>query len=732
MANDQNDQNEQMIHANEEMLKSDCAALDEFFSFLQCQLRMEAENCLQRSVDITDEKARKLWESFRKWVQPNIGKKQKWVPFHTILGPHELFIVQMIHHNKELPWDKKRRFLAMFIFRAHCQSNLFTEAQLPLMLKESFWKDPVMHFQDEGAVTQSMLAYRRAGRQAMQTSAFRAIPKRLSPDDDVNLARNIALRTRGLLEIAEEVWPILQKRKLKSLDKFEKISKTIQTGKGLGQTWSKMLLMSIDIAYPKLQLLASTCDVGVGALKGLQKLFPSSNMSNPRDVLVQATHAANSLDTETTQSFWQLLAEVEGLAQQRFRKLPLVLNQVSTVSTTTAAGELSVATVQVQLCEWRQFLDFLAKEKPPMPRSSLDGPPDVPDGPVKDDLIDPCAAKVPSSFDRTSNVPEGPAEDESRDSSLVEIGSASGLGQLKHQSRDLSLADMPTSSTMPGSPLKDESKDPSPAEIESTSDLEGQLKDESRGAPLAEIDSTSDLEGPLKDESREPSLAEIDSTSDLEGPLKDESREPSLAEMDSTSDLEGPLKDESREPSFAEIDSTSDLEGPLKDESREPSLAEIESTSDLEGPLKDESREPSLADMPTSSTIPDGPLRDQAKDPSPSEMPNTSEPEDGMKDEVGEPCLAANGGDAPDPPDIVAGFAPCMSRIWNNGRGGQCSRARIEGSDYCKSHQQQVKKRGRLTHGRIDGDVPPEKQKEFEAAQSRLKRAKCEPQKTAI
>jgi len=24
-----------------------------------------------------------LWQSFRTWVQPNLGKKEKWMPFHT-------------------------------------------------------------------------------------------------------------------------------------------------------------------------------------------------------------------------------------------------------------------------------------------------------------------------------------------------------------------------------------------------------------------------------------------------------------------------------------------------------------------------------------------------------------------------------------------------------------------------------------------------------------------------
>ncbi|CAK9051553.1 unnamed protein product [Durusdinium trenchii] len=334
-------------------------ALEEFFRFMQCQLRMEAEGCLQEDLELPEREAN-FWQTFRTWVQPNLGKKEKWMPFHTVLGSHELFIVQNIHHNKDLPWNEKRRFLAMFVFRAHCRSNVFREAQLPLMLEEDFWRDPVAQFADDGPATQCMLVYRRKSRQPLQTSAFLAIPERLCQDDDENLARNVAMRTRTLLEVAEKVWPIVHNAKLPSLEKFEEISKTIQAGRRLGETWSKMLMVSIDIAYPHLQLLASTCDVGVGALKALQRLFPSNSMDDPRDVLGNATRAANSSQASAAQSFWRLLAKVESLAQKRFAQLPLVLEQVS-----TRPGQLSAVTMQVQLCEWRQFLDFLAKAGTP-------------------------------------------------------------------------------------------------------------------------------------------------------------------------------------------------------------------------------------------------------------------------------------------------------------------------------------------------------------------------------
>jgi hypothetical protein len=44
----------------------------------------------------------------------------------------------------------------------------------------------------------------------------------------------------------------------------------------------------------------------------------------------------------------------------------------------------------------------------------------------------------------------------------------------------------------------------------------------------------------------------------------------------------------------------------------------------------------------------------------------------------------------------------CMARIWNRGKGGQCSRNKSEDCDYCSQHKEKRK------HGRIDEIVPRE------------------------
>ncbi|CAE7845558.1 NAMPT [Symbiodinium microadriaticum] len=330
--------------------------LEQFFQFLQCQLRMEAGHCMGATLELQDQQARAIWPYFEEWVQPNLGKKEKWMPFHTVLGAHELFIVENIHHNPELQWDEKCRFLAMFVFRAHCRGTIFREAQLPHMRRDEFWRNPISYFKESGKITRSMLAYRKKTGHALQTSAFLAIPKRLCQDDDENLVQNVAQRTRTLLEVAEQLWPILHNDSLASMEKFEEISRTIQAGYCLGETWAKMLMVSIDIAYPNEQLLANSCDVGVGALKALQRLFNGSCPLDMREALRRATKAANESQRRAARGFWSLLSQVEAMAKNRFAKLPLVLQQVS-----TGVGQLSPVTMQVQLCEWRQFMDHLAK-----------------------------------------------------------------------------------------------------------------------------------------------------------------------------------------------------------------------------------------------------------------------------------------------------------------------------------------------------------------------------------
>ena len=82
--------------------------------------------------------------ALRGLVGAGLGKREKWMPFHTILGTHERFAVEKINQN--IDWDVHRRFLALFIYRAHCRQDLFETVQLPFMHTIDFWDNPCRHF----------------------------------------------------------------------------------------------------------------------------------------------------------------------------------------------------------------------------------------------------------------------------------------------------------------------------------------------------------------------------------------------------------------------------------------------------------------------------------------------------------------------------------------------------------------------------------------------------------
>lgn len=74
----------------------------------------------------------------------------------------------------------------------------------------------------------------------------------------------------------------------------------------------------------------------------------------------------------------------------------------------------------------------------------------------------------------------------------------------------------------------------------------------------------------------------------------------------------------------------------------------------------------------------------------------------------------------------------CASRIWGGGWGGQCTRARRLNGEYCEQHQRELESQGYLTHGRIDGPIPPKKHLEFEKWQKILLRKNAVPSNSGI
>lgn len=336
------------------------ATFDEFFKFLQCQLRMEVREHTKGKLELPDKAAEDMWPDAENFITPNLGASERWVPYHTVLGVHELFLVEAVHSRKD--WSEKQRFLAVFVFRAHCKRDLFNKAELPLMLRSSFWKDPKAAFAPGGPMEKSILEYRKKTGQPLLTSCFRIIPPRVLKDDTANLVRSITDRTMALIDLAERAWPVLKDTKKGAVQKITEISQMVQQAPGCGDTWAKMLTVCIDLAYPKEQFLEKQCDVGTGAAPPLRCLLPRGGSGDRAEDLKSLLKLVNKSGSLHAKHFWAALQKSESLIRSRFKSLPLVLAQA-----TTKKQCMTAVTLQVQLCEYRQFRHSIARLKYGLP-----------------------------------------------------------------------------------------------------------------------------------------------------------------------------------------------------------------------------------------------------------------------------------------------------------------------------------------------------------------------------
>ena len=264
--------------------RSECKGMDigRFFSFAQCSVKMETKHFLGEDLELKDPTAKRMWPHFEKLALRNLGKNEKWVPFHTVLGVHEKFVVEKIHHADEKQWDAYRRFVLMFIFRSHCKVELFEEVQRQHFKKESFWKNPSAAFEKGSPMHKDIKQYRAKGN-SLQTSCFLIIPERLVKNDNDNIVINLLLRTQRLINLAEKLWPVVHDKNTSTSQKYATIQEKIEACRGLGETWVKMLMVVIDIAMPDLGLLHDCCPVGNGASDPLRKILEGEGILQPKE-----------------------------------------------------------------------------------------------------------------------------------------------------------------------------------------------------------------------------------------------------------------------------------------------------------------------------------------------------------------------------------------------------------------------------------------------------------------
>lgn len=93
---------------------------------------------MDRDFSLEDPKASSMWPTYEKFATRNLGKNEKWVPWHTVLGIHEKFLIEEVHHVDVPWWQGYNRFVAMFLFRCHCKCDLFLEVQMPHLRNKMF------------------------------------------------------------------------------------------------------------------------------------------------------------------------------------------------------------------------------------------------------------------------------------------------------------------------------------------------------------------------------------------------------------------------------------------------------------------------------------------------------------------------------------------------------------------------------------------------------------------
>merc|ERR1712228_875951 len=95
-------------------------------------------------------------------------------------------------------------------------------------------------------------------------------------------------------------------------------------------TWAKMMMVCIDLAYPDLGLLASQCDVGIGAQAPLRCLLEADCPNDSKLALKILVQRINASATCSSEHFWTLLPKVESMIRIKFKHFPLMVRQVNT------------------------------------------------------------------------------------------------------------------------------------------------------------------------------------------------------------------------------------------------------------------------------------------------------------------------------------------------------------------------------------------------------------------
>ncbi len=230
------------------------------------------------------------------------------------------------------------------------------------MNKRSFrQEDPEETFGNGSAMEKALMRYRCSavrGKRPLISPAMRMVPPHTDGCGDLALVRSITRRTQALLSTPDELYRTLKGRVVNVGERVQRMSNAIQALPGLKETWSKTVLCSIHFAYPQLKLLQHEVDVGRGAREPLRQMVRVVEGHADMDdkAALAALHDVLSRDQiSQAVAFRGLLKRTDDIMQKDYPKEWAAFNAGE------VPGCIGVVTLQVQLCEFRQFKNYVTR-----------------------------------------------------------------------------------------------------------------------------------------------------------------------------------------------------------------------------------------------------------------------------------------------------------------------------------------------------------------------------------
>lgn len=301
------------------------------------------------------------------------ARGDKWMPWHSALGTHERYILEVVNQLPLLASEREKYSLA-YAFSGSRQIELFETLIRPMFengasvedrkLGRLIIEDPDTAFARDGPMHRRYAEYRKRGKR-LHTTAYSCHPPRGASGDE--FVFYVVDRTRRFVHIGHDAFecikPSLQDsrqlqsdpaaRKRSGAELRANLERKLMSFREIGPTMTKMFLVSTHLSYPWMGLLESHCTVGDGADAAFDFLYPKIG---PRlrpehrvDLLIRTfdhIHTDCLSDVQLLPRFNHMLKWVTSRARKRF---------TSCIPPYSMESKMTYYDLQVNLCEWRKF-----------------------------------------------------------------------------------------------------------------------------------------------------------------------------------------------------------------------------------------------------------------------------------------------------------------------------------------------------------------------------------------